>query len=199
MSMLPPGAQDAAAPARPALIALGANAPAPQGGPAASLRAAMVEIAALGRNARCSRLWRSPAFPAGSGPDFVNAAMALDTPLSAPALLDALHAIEARFGRERQRRWGPRSLDLDLLAHGEEVLPDRAGWARWRDLPLERQMRETPEALILPHPRLQDRGFVLVPLAEVAPDWRHPVTGLTVTRMRDGLPAAAHEGLEPLG
>ncbi|MCP1170096.1 2-amino-4-hydroxy-6-hydroxymethyldihydropteridine diphosphokinase [Limimaricola litoreus] len=198
MSMPPQTARDTSAPARRALIALGANAPAPQGGPASSLRAAMGEIAALGRDARCSRLWRSPAFPAGSGPDFVNAAMALDTPLSAPALLEALHAIEARFGRERQRRWGPRSLDLDLLAHGEEVLPDRAEWARWRDLPLERQMQETPKALILPHPRLQDRGFVLLPLAEVAPDWRHPVTELTVTRMRDGLPAAAQEGLEPI-
>lgn len=191
-------APDASAPVRRALIALGANAPAPQGDPASSLRAAMAEIAALGQDARSSRLWRSPAFPAGSGPDFVNAAMALDTPLSARGLLDALHGIEARFGRERQRRWGPRSLDLDLLAHGESVLPDPAGWARWRDLPLARQMHDTPEELILPHPRLQDRGFVLVPLAEVAPDWRHPVTGLTVTGMRDALPATAHDGLEPL-
>ncbi|WPY93816.1 2-amino-4-hydroxy-6-hydroxymethyldihydropteridine diphosphokinase [Limimaricola variabilis] len=182
-----------------ALIALGANAEGPQGAPAAGLRAAMAEIARLGRAARCSRLWRSPAFPAGIGPDFVNAAMALDTDLDAAELLAQLHAIEARFGRVRQDRWGPRSLDLDLLALDEAVRPDLAGWARWRDLAPAEQARETPQELILPHPRLQDRGFVLLPLAEVAPDWRHPVTGLSVTSMRDALPPAAVEGLAPLG
>lgn len=182
-----------------ALIALGANAEGLQGAPAAGLRAAMAEIARLGRAPRCSRLWRSPAFPAGIGPDFVNAAMALDTDLDAAELLAQLHAIEARFGRVRQDRWGPRSLDLDLLALDGAVRPDLAGWARWRDLALAEQARETPQELILPHPRLQDRGFVLLPLAEVAPDWRHPVTGLSVTSMRDALPPAALDGLAPLG
>ena len=182
-----------------ALIALGANAEGPQGAPAAGLRAAMAEIAGLGRAARCSRLWRSPAFPAGIGPDFVNAAMALDTDLDAAELLAQLHAIEARFGRVRQDRWGPRSLDLDLLALDGAVRPDLAGWARWRDLAPVEQARQTPQELILPHPRLQDRGFVLLPLAEVAPDWRHPVTGLSVASMRDTLPPGALDGLAPLG
>ncbi|MGX9856758.1 2-amino-4-hydroxy-6-hydroxymethyldihydropteridine diphosphokinase [Limimaricola variabilis] len=182
-----------------ALIALGANAEGPQGAPAAGLRAAMAEIARLGRAARCSRLWRSPAFPAGIGPDFVNAAMALDTDLDAAELLAQLHAIEARFGRVRQDRWGPRSLDLDLLALDGAVRPDLAGWARWRDLAPVEQARQTPQELILPHPRLQDRGFVLLPLAEVAPDWRHPVTGLSVASMRDTLPPGALDGLAPLG
>jgi len=183
---------------RRALIALGANAAAPQGSPAQSLRAAMAQVAALGSAVRESRLWRSPAFPAGIGPDFVNAAMVLETERDADDLLAELHRVEAAFGRERQTRWGPRSLDLDLLALDDLVLPDLAAWSLWRDLTPEAQARETPDRLILPHPRLQDRGFVLAPLAEVAPDWRHPVTGFDVTQMRDALPTAALDGVEPL-
>lgn len=183
---------------RRALIALGANAASPSGAPEATLRAAMTRIEALGTGARHSRLWRSPAFPAGSGPDFVNAATAIETELGAEALLAALHKIEAEFGRERQNRWGPRSLDLDLLALHGLLCPDLAGWTRWRDLPLDRQAREAPDRLILPHPRLQDRGFVLLPLAEIAPDWHHPVTGFDVIAMRDALPPEACEGLSPL-
>lgn len=184
---------------RQALIALGANAGSPAGAPDATLRAVMARIEALGTGARHSRLWRSPAFPAGSGPDFVNAATAIETELGAEALLAALHEIEAEFGRERRTRWGPRSLDLDLLALGDLLCPDLAGWSLWRDLPLDRQAREAPDRLVLPHPRLQDRGFVLLPLSEVAPDWRHPVTGFDVVAMRDALPPGAREGLEPLG
>ncbi len=183
---------------RRALIALGANAASVQGSPAESLSAAMAQVAALGTAVRVSRLWRSPAYPAGIGPDFINAAMAMDTERGADDLLAELHRIEAAFGRERQTRWGPRSLDLDLLTLDDAVMPDLAAWSLWRDLTPEAQARETPDRLILPHPRLQDRGFVLVPLAEVAPDWRHPVTGLDVLTMRDALPPAALDGLEPL-
>ncbi|GAD54222.1 LOW QUALITY PROTEIN: 2-amino-4-hydroxy-6-hydroxymethyldihydropteridine pyrophosphokinase [Limimaricola cinnabarinus LL-001] len=158
----------------------------------------MAQVAALGSAVRESRLWRSPAFPAGIGPDFVNAVMVLETERDADDLLAELHRVEAAFGRERQTRWGPRSLDLDLLALDDLVLPDLAAWSLWRDLTPEAQARETPDRLILPHPRLQDRGFVLAPLAEVAPDWRHPVTGFDVTQMRDALPTAALDGVEPL-
>lgn len=183
----------------PAYVAFGANAASPEGPPEATLRAAMRAVAALGHEARPSRLWRSPAFPPGNGPDFVNAAMRIDTSMGAGELLAALHAIEARFGRVRDRRWGPRSLDLDLLALDDCILPDLASWAAWRDLTPERQARETPERLILPHPRLQDRGFVLAPLADVAPHWRHPVTGFDVETMLEALPDEARAGLAPLG
>lgn len=181
-----------------ALVALGSNLASDGRAPAGVVAAAMADVAALGQEARPGRLWRSPAWPPG-GPDYVNAAVALRTALGPEALLRALHGIEARWGRERRARWGARTLDLDLLAWGEEVRPDAATQDAWRALAPERQGREAPDRLILPHPRLQDRGFVLLPLAEVAPDWRHPRTGLTVAEMAARLPAAAREGVVPLG
>ena len=89
-------------------------------------------------------------------------------------------------------------LDLDLIAWGQAVLPDPATQRRWMELAPDRQTVETPDQLILPHPRLQDRAFVLVPLAEVAPDWRHPVLGLTVTEMCAALPAKDRDEVIPI-
>ena len=180
-----------------ALVALGSNLSFGALDPAAVVAAAMEEVAALGTAAARSRLWRSPAWPPG-GPEYVNAAMSLETILEPEALLEALHAVEARFGRERAVRWGARTLDLDLLAWGQAVRPDAATQGFWRDLDPVRQGREAPDRLILPHPRLQERGFVLAPLAEVAPGWRHPLTGQGVVAMLAGLPPAALEGVAPL-
>jgi 2-amino-4-hydroxy-6-hydroxymethyldihydropteridine diphosphokinase len=135
-----------------------------------------------------SRLFSTPAFPYGSGPDFVNCALKLDTGLSAEAVLEALHQIEAIFGRVRQKRWAPRTLDLDLIAYDDKVLPDRDTYLKWVELSFEEQMKRAPKELILPHPRLAERAFVLVPLADVAADWVHPVTRRSVKQMLDALP-----------
>ncbi len=161
----------------------------------------MAEVAALGEGsgegASASRLWRSPAWPPG-GPPYVNAAMRLRTRLAPEDLLAALHRIEAAFGRERRARWAARTLDLDLLAMEGLVRPDPATQARWRALDLEGQGREAPDGLILPHPRMQDRAFVLLPLREVAPGWRHPLLGLDVGGMIRALPPGAADGVAPL-
>ena len=186
----------------PVLIALGANLPNGAQAPAESLRAALAALPEAGlRLQRVSRFYGTPAFPAGTGPDYVNAAARLRAaPGMGPReILAALHAVEQAFGRARTQRWGMRTLDLDLIAVGDAVLPDAATFAAWRDLPPDRQVLAAPDRLILPHPRLQDRAFVLVPLHDVAPRWRHPVLGLTVTAMLKALPAAERAAVVPLG
>ena len=145
-----------------------------------------------------SRFYASPCFPVGAGPDYVNAAALLATSLDPAALLQRLHRVEADFGRVRVQRWGQRTLDIDLLACGDLVLPDAATHDHWRDLPPDRQGHLAPDQLILPHPRLQDRAFVLVPLADVAPDWRHPRLGLTVLEMLNRLELAEIAQVTPL-
>ncbi|WP_137702489.1 2-amino-4-hydroxy-6-hydroxymethyldihydropteridine diphosphokinase [Marimonas lutisalis] len=181
------------------LLALGGNQETEAGPPAETLRAALRDLAVAGCEiSAVSRFWNTPAFPAGSGPDFVNAAAVLRFDGTAADLLALLHRIEARHGRARTTRWGQRTLDLDLLAIGDLLLPDREIWQFWHDLPPDQQRNRAPEQLILPHPRLQDRAFVLVPLAEVAPDWVHPVLGRRVDEMLAALPPADIAAVRPL-
>lgn len=182
-----------------ALVAVGSNLTSPAGPPEKTVSDAIRSVAKATQAVPArSRFFRTPAFPAGSGPDFVNACLALDWAGTAPDLLAILHRIEADFGRVRGQRWAARVLDLDLLALGGQVLPDRETHAAWRRMDLTEAGSQTPPTLILPHPRLHERGFVLVPLAEIAPDWHHPVTGLSVTQMRDALDPANLAGIMPL-
>lgn len=128
--------------------------------PAAQVRQAFRALAELSacRLIACSPLYRSaPLGGPPDQPDYVNAVVALDTALSAEALLDALQAIENQQGRVRTLRWGPRTLDLDILLYGSRQCAD-------------------PQ-LTLPHPRLQERDFVLYPLCDVAPDLILPGRG----------------------
>lgn len=183
------------------LVAFGANLPFEGEEPAQTLRKAAASLSAEGLHLLAlSRFFATPCFPAGAGPDYVNAAAVLDSGPSVDlaSVLARLHAVEARFGRERAQRWGMRTLDIDLLAMGDSVLPDAETQDRWRLLPPEAQVRATPDRLILPHPRLQDRAFVLVPLADVAPDWVHPRTGLTVRQMLEALPEQDRDAVKPL-
>lgn len=195
--------QEAEAPksGQTALIALGANTGPHGSAPeqlAQTLRAAIKSLADAFGPITLSDLYATPCFPAGAGPDFVNAACACQTEMPPEDILAQLHIIEAAFGRERTVRWGQRTLDLDLIGLGGLVLPDPATFRHWRDLPLEAQAAQAPDRLILPHPRVQDRAFVLVPLADVAADWVHPVSGQTVAQMRDALGLADRAQVVPL-
>jgi 2-amino-4-hydroxy-6-hydroxymethyldihydropteridine diphosphokinase len=177
-----------------ALVAVGSSVSFDQINPAETVRRAIQQAAdALGVIRACSRFYRTPAFPAGSGPDFVNAAFRVETKLHPAEVLAVLHDVESRFGRERKARWAPRTLDLDLIGMDDLVLPDAATYQGWVDLPLDLQMRSAPDALVLPHPRMHERGFVLIPLADVAPDWCHPVRCQTVTQMAQALSAEQRE------
>ena len=191
---------------REALIALGSNLAGPFGAPQAAIRRAVGEIVrSLGGGgtsqapARASSSWRSRAWPAGSGPDYVNAALAVPgVAMGAEEILAILHGIEARAGRVRGARWAPRTLDLDLLALGAAVAPDPETQRRWREAPDPAGL-PAPGRAILPHPRLQDRAFVLAPLVEVAPGWRHPLTGRDPARMLAALPERDRLGVERIG
>lgn len=150
------------------LIAIGANLPSATGGPQATCVAALERLAALGVAILATSPWYETApVPASDQPWFVNGVARVETSLSPEALLALLHQVEGEFGRTRTVPNAARILDLDLLDFNGLV-------------------REGP--LYLPHPRLHARAFVLYPLRDVAPDWRHPLTGLNPSALVAALP-----------
>lgn len=159
------------------LIGLGANLPSVHGSPRETLEAALIRLlAAEVRVVARSRWWRSRPVPVSDQPWFVNGVAAIASDLPPDRLLALLHRIEAEFGRVRQKANEARLLDLDLLAHGR-LISERAD-------------------LALPHPRLAQRGFVLHPLREIAPDWVHPATGQKLSAMIENL--GSDQMVEPL-
>ena len=138
----------------------------------ALLEAALNRFAPAGlKPVKRSSFWRSASWPDPTLPDYINGLAIVETSLSAPLTMAALLRIEQEFGRERGVENAPRTLDLDLIAYG-------------------RTMLKTPD-LIIPHPRAAERLFVMGPLAEIAPDWRHPASGMTAADLAASATVAA--------
>ena len=165
------------------VIALGSSLPGEYASSTALLDAALAQLPGAGLTvARCSGWWRSAAWPDPSQPDYLNGVALVETGLSPGEVMARILALERRFGRRRGARNDPRTLDLDLIAHGRTIV-------------------ESAD-LILPHPRAAERCFVMRPLAEIAPDWLHPVLGQTAAELAarcgvatDAAPASNHAPL----
>jgi 2-amino-4-hydroxy-6-hydroxymethyldihydropteridine diphosphokinase len=182
------------------LVALGANLGATQAQNLRMLRRAIAALSAMDdlHIRAVSGFYATPCFPPGAGPDFVNACISIEGGIGAAAMLARLHRVEAVFGRERSTRWAARVLDLDLLAMGDAILPDAPTQREWMDLPADAQAQTAPQTLILPHPRLHERAFVLVPLADIAVDWVHPVLGESVLALYARLEPDEIAGICPI-
>jgi 2-amino-4-hydroxy-6-hydroxymethyldihydropteridine diphosphokinase len=152
-----------------AYIGMGANLPSIAGPPESTLAAADMRLASLGHVVARSSLYSTQPVGFADQPRFINAAVALETDLTPQALLSGLLAIELEFGRDRTASFtnGPRTLDLDILLFGDRKI--------------------TQPGLEIPHPRLAQRAFVVIPLSEIAPHALDPVTGKTVTQLLQGL------------
>jgi 2-amino-4-hydroxy-6-hydroxymethyldihydropteridine diphosphokinase len=144
------------------IIALGSNLAGGYQSSRGLLEAAVARLHDSGLGVtRRSRWWRSAAWPDQSAPDYLNGVVFVETDRSPREVMSELLALEAAFGRRRTTANAPRTLDLDLIAYGRQVI-------------------EAPD-LVVPHPRAADRLFVVGPLAEIAPAWTHPITGRTAS------------------
>ena len=119
----------------------------------------------IGKITRKSSLYQTAAWGVHDQQDFLNQVIEVETPLDPTIILDALLAIEHLFGRERKSTWGPRNIDLDVLCCDQICI--------------------TSETLVLPHPRMTERNFVLIPFAEIAPWFLHPVLQQTIEALRE--------------
>jgi len=158
-----------------AWIALGGN----MGDVAANFHSARNSIEQL----RCmhvvasSLLYRTPPLGQPGQPDYCNAVIAVESELEPLDLLSALQQIETLHGRIRMERWGARTLDLDIIAIGDNII-------------------DTDDRLSVPHPHMHNRQFVLRPLCDIAPNWQHPRLGKTATALLDALLEAGESALE---
>ena len=151
-------------------IGIGANLPGPScATPRATCEAALKALEQAGLKIKSQSSWyKSAPVPASSQPWYINGVISIETSLEASALLAILQDVENQFGRTRTTKNAARRLDLDLIAYADKA----SGWQGGVD-----------DKMIIPHPRMSERGFVLLPLHEIAPNWHHPVLNVSLEEL----------------
>ncbi|MEX0299369.1 MAG: 2-amino-4-hydroxy-6-hydroxymethyldihydropteridine diphosphokinase [Kordiimonas sp.] len=163
------------------MIGLGGNIPSHIGSPRDTMKRALLLLQKLPLEVtKVSSVYQTAPVPASGQPDFLNIAVSAETQLSAQELLDAFQRIEVGCGRKPAERWSARTMDIDLLAYGAEVLPSNRSWQSVVDDKDPAAFLEEP---VIPHPRLHKRAFVLIPLLDITPKWRHPVLNMSVEEL----------------
>jgi 2-amino-4-hydroxy-6-hydroxymethyldihydropteridine diphosphokinase len=165
------------------LLGLGSNLAGAWGKSPAILVRTIHELTAAGlRILACSSLYATSPVGVGRQPTYINAVVIAKTPVGPAELLRTLKRIERRAGRRLGRHWGPRQLDIDILDFAGRQIGHPCGQRR-------------PGQLLLPHPEMHRRAFVLVPLSEISPSWRHPRSGLSAATLLSRLPARDRAGV----
>ena len=181
---------------KPCWLALGSNLP--HGGlqPLEVIQSAInaLKVAGLGR-VEVSGFYRTAPVPISDQPDFINCVIAGETTYSALEMLDICQSIELSHGRKRAVRWDARTLDIDIISFNHQVYPSLE---EWRAIADNMKVSTNMPDLVLPHPFMHKRAFVLRPLCDLAPDWRHPVIGISALDLLSDQDEQARKSIVPV-
>ena len=182
------------------VVVLGSNLPSKFGNSAETLKKCVDEIRSQPsiKSLLESNWYISSSFIDEKEPRYVNVGIRFNTNLNPIDLLNYTSGLEKRFGRKREKRWEPRTCDIDILLCNQLILPNKAHFQKWLKLDFSDQIKLSPNELILPHPRLQERTFFLKPLIDLQPDWIHPFLGMKAKEMLDSLPPNELENIKEI-
>ena len=180
------------------IIVLGSNLSSEFGSSAETLKKCVCELKSFHaiQSLSESKWYISSSFVDKSEPRYVNVGIRFCTNLKPKELLNFTSDLEIKYGRKRQRRWEPRTCDIDILLCDQLILPSKLHFEKWLKLDFLEQIELAPNELILPHPRLQERTFFLRPLNDLQPDWTHPFLEMKAKEMLDSLPPNELENIQ---
>ncbi len=172
------------------IVVLGSNLPSEFGTSADTLKKCVDEMRSMeSLNYLSESNWYiSSSLLDATEPRYINIGIRFSTNLRPSELLKLSSSLENKYGRKRQKRWGSRTCDIDILLCDQMILPSKESFEKWLKLDCSEQVKLIPNELILPHPRLQERTFFLNPLNDLQPDWIHPFLKMKAKEMLDSLP-----------
>ena len=180
------------------IIVLGSNLSSEYGSSAETLKKCVAELKSFQaiQSQLESKWYISSSFVDKSEPRYINVGIKFSTNLKPKELLNFTSDLEIKYGRKRQKRWEPRTCDIDILLCDQLILPSKLCFEKWLRLDFFEQRELSPDELILPHPRLQERTFFLKPLNDLQPDWTHPFLDMKAKEMLDSLPSNELQNIE---